>query len=319
MKPGSGMMHFISDRWKKLILTICCASFLAGMLPTDLACAEADQAEAWTLDNVIPSNAMLPENPLETNEGKREKNGDEPNSQNGETGSENEQYYDDAEREWIENGYDDTGDDWYDYWDDETEPGVAEADRSTESEYYLDTDTDIATGSAYAYENEDVIITESVGAQQAAAEDDGTSTPEELLNAYAEMVMNGAAPLPGRPKLRNDALITGNRLEGIEKAIYNELKAQIAQVAAGAVTSSVFSIPVENLGLAKTEWTKEDLGLETLVEINSEGKYQYTREAKEMVAMNMYFDLTRILSALLADCPYELYWFDKTEGIIGGS
>ena len=65
----------------------------------------------------------------------------------------------------------------------------------------------------------------------------------------------------------------GSTLTGATKEAYDKLRPMIAQVAAGERTSTVFS---------------------------------YTRSASGSL------DFGTLIDALLADCPYELYWYDKT-------
>ena len=80
-------------------------------------------------------------------------------------------------------------------------------------------------------------------------------------------------------------------------------------MAGGSSTSTEMSIPVANLGLSKTSWTAEDLGVESIIEDN-------TISAAAMAAVNAQvgFVLREVVTALLSDCPYELYWYDKTVG-----
>ena len=104
--------------------------------------------------------------------------------------------------------------------------------------------------------------------------------------------------------------MAGDRLEGLNKSIYDELKGKIAEVAAGELTSTEFAIPADLIsGLS---WTKEELGN---IELVVSG--QITEAAKAAVAekFSAAVDTDKILHCLLADFPYELYWFDKTVGM----
>lgn len=71
----------------------------------------------------------------------------------------------------------------------------------------------------------------------------------------------------------------GSKLSGLNKKIYDALKVKISQVAAGQVASTVFEVNVT------ADSPEEDIGL------------------------------ANILQALLTDCPYELFWYDKTAGV----
>ena len=117
---------------------------------------------------------------------------------------------------------------------------------------------------------------------------------DQLFALYAEQKFYGyemsAFGTRGREKL-ND----------VEKAIYDVLKPQLQSVAASG-GSTVFVMP-EIDGL-KTAWTKEELGLSSI---------ESTDEVEARFAAQ--FNLTNINKALQADCPFDLYWYDKTEGL----
>ncbi len=104
----------------------------------------------------------------------------------------------------------------------------------------------------------------------------------------------------------------GNRLSGLERGVYDDLKAQISKVAEGSVASTAFTVTAD---LSSLTWTKEQLGVSTIVSGGS-----ITTEAQTAVAekFSEALDTGTLLSCLLADCPYELYWFDKTTGIRTG-
>lgn len=99
----------------------------------------------------------------------------------------------------------------------------------------------------------------------------------------------------------------GNKLSGINKTIYTRLMGDIAQVAAGDRASTIFEIDVEDLGLDQLTWTASELGVES---ITKDGNL--TEEATSALLEKGEYDLKAIINALLADNPYELYWYDKT-------
>ena len=102
-----------------------------------------------------------------------------------------------------------------------------------------------------------------------------------------------------------DYLAAGS-LEGLA---YNELKPALEKIASGDTGSTVISLS-ETL-LTDLRWSAEELGC-VLLQGGS-----VTAEAKSAVwaKLNEALDFDRLLSALLADCPYELYWYDKTAGV----
>ena len=114
---------------------------------------------------------------------------------------------------------------------------------------------------------------------------------DELFAMYAEQKLYGY-----------DSAVFGTAareyLNDAEKAIYDALKTQIETVAAnGGSTAFVLT----DLGALKTEWTREELGVDSI-----------TDTSLIVEAFNAQFSAGNIMNALLCDCPFDLYWFDKT-------
>lgn len=91
-----------------------------------------------------------------------------------------------------------------------------------------------------------------------------------------------------------------------EQKIYNELRKEIENIAANGGSS-------ENLlgdnDAGKITWTYEELSLSA----------EADRDAVQAVVNGkideeLWPSLQKIVSVLLVDCPYELYWFNKTSG-----
>ena len=130
--------------------------------------------------------------------------------------------------------------------------------------------------------------------------------PDNLLDGYADKELGSL--LPQRPVLRAPKNVGGN-LSGYSSILYQEHKSVIGQIAAGQRESTVISIPSETLLDGKVIWTAEELGVDPLVvdgAINSTPIFNslYTK-----------IGIRSVLTALLLDCPYEMYWYDKTIGI----
>lgn len=114
-----------------------------------------------------------------------------------------------------------------------------------------------------------------------------------------------AARLYGGGAAGGAAGAAGSRLEGNDRALYDALLPRIKQ-AADRGGSTVFTFTAEQLGLP-TRWTAEQLGGEI------------TQEAVDglLDRPEYRFDFKAVQSALLADCPYELYWFKRTRDEAG--
>nr|MCR5399901.1 InlB B-repeat-containing protein [Lachnospiraceae bacterium] len=93
-------------------------------------------------------------------------------------------------------------------------------------------------------------------------------------------------------------------LTGNDLVVYNSLKDQILSVADGTLASSQFSIPVKNLNNGKMTYTAQELGYDPTT---SEGQAAFQNKFS--------YDMDTILDALLIDCPYDLYWYDKGKSI----
>lgn len=94
-------------------------------------------------------------------------------------------------------------------------------------------------------------------------------------------------------------------LSSIQKEIYDELKQQIIKVAAGQISSTKFTIsgPICN--------QVNIIGSDLVVDGNftEEAKASFAEEVEKSVGAKT------LMHALLADLPYEMYWFDKTIGM----
>ena len=115
---------------------------------------------------------------------------------------------------------------------------------------------------------------------------------DELFAAYADSVLYGY-------EMATFGTSAGSKLQGDEWLAYNALKTEIKKIASGQRTNASLSLgngkPYNvQVGAATEVWTSE---------IKVDFKEPYAA-----------FDADAVVSALLSDCPYELYWFDKTEG-----
>lgn len=124
--------------------------------------------------------------------------------------------------------------------------------------------------------------------------DAGLPDNEELFALYLQQQM-----YPDRvPSTMANWGTTGDALNENEQGVYNWIKDFAGQVARGEVTGtervSVTFVP---------SWTYEELGLAGW------------DEAAVKEAVSRELDISLVVDCLLVDCPAELYWFDKTDGI----
>ena len=105
----------------------------------------------------------------------------------------------------------------------------------------------------------------------------------------------------------------GSQLTGKDKLVYDYLKAEIAKVARGERTSTTFSISVRDfLGTTDHSWNYSAFTF-------SSGALTPEQKAEEACGQIFSYDHRAIVDALLADMPYELFWYNKTAGYSYGS
>ena len=125
---------------------------------------------------------------------------------------------------------------------------------------------------------------------------------EELFAGYADSVFYGTSAVynkaTGQLQATNGAVYAnaaGNRLTGDVKKMYNALVPIIKQIAAGNRSSTTISI-------GQT--------------VYYDGSYLYPDASASFTGYTFYeSDFNLLIDALLADLPYEQYWFDKTIGV----
>ena len=94
-----------------------------------------------------------------------------------------------------------------------------------------------------------------------------------------------------------------NRLNSAEKAVYDALKPKIEAVASkGGSTQFVLN----DISGLKMSWTNTELGVYNI------------SESDVKKAVESMFAPYNIFTALLEDFPFEMYWFDKTQGYSAG-
>ena len=136
---------------------------------------------------------------------------------------------------------------------------------------------------------------------------------DELLDGYAQMMLDAAL---GKPVEQGFAEAREN-LTPMNQAIYELMAERIKAIAAGTLNSTVITISIDELvekcgGTLKKSWTAEELGVEELV-VNGKITEAAVKAAREKVN----YSLHNVIEALLADFPYELYWYNKVKGCTG--
>ena len=90
-------------------------------------------------------------------------------------------------------------------------------------------------------------------------------------------------------------------IEGI--TVFNYLRGKVQAIADGDETNTQIEIPASTISLS---YTASDLGLSNLSDRTA---------VRAAVAEHLPFTGRSIMNVLLNACPYEMYWFDKTQGL----
>lgn len=175
-----------------------------------------------------------------------------------------------------------------------------EADTEIVAETEKATDTAMATGSGTgteaANENEAGIEKQNAAESQAVGMQSGVDTSNAASEVLAELPDNDTLyegyvqnVLYGNG-IETYGLCAGDNLTGQNKELYDDIKARIKNVAANGGTT-VFSC-FDTYGV-KYKWKGID--------------YEDARKNRDK-------ELEKVVSALLLDCPYEMYWYDTDKG-----
>ena len=95
------------------------------------------------------------------------------------------------------------------------------------------------------------------------------------------------------------------QLSPLGKHLYDFLKAHLLDVSSGKTASTLFSLSGERLA-AWGGTQNYDCGNAQNSQIAASQTFSAFKEE---------FDVDMVLSALLHDCPYDLYWYDKVSGV----
>lgn len=125
---------------------------------------------------------------------------------------------------------------------------------------------------------------------------------DDLFAGYVEQVFHSDSTTATFKNLNSASKLTGQN-----RIIYHALKSEIAKVANGTRSSTKFSIPVSSL-LSRTTYSAAELGLSQTPSNNE------IADAIERKLLN--FSSRVIITALIGDCPYELYWYNRSEPTI---
>lgn len=154
---------------------------------------------------------------------------------------------------------------------------------------------------------EGMVLTTSVSATTAEG---GESDNDELFSQYVENLFYPKAA-SGRGMLKAPRNM-GSKFSGGAGVLYATMRELAQQIAAGQESSSILEIPVEDLGFGDISWSAQELGVDAIV---ADGSITDAASERTFDMFEEELRKSEVFAALRVDCPYELYWYDKTQGI----
>ena len=142
----------------------------------------------------------------------------------------------------------------------------------------------------------------------------GAASGDNDANFYGYLAALGRR---AAPEVEQYASISaGKHLQGFDRKLYDILKEDVKKVAAGNRESTIFRFTADDLGLNGKSWTATELG----VTVTKDASGQLTDATWDAVWEPLYRAIghdrqkssSAIMDKLLADCPFELYWFAKS-------
>ena len=133
---------------------------------------------------------------------------------------------------------------------------------------------DVPDGSAAATEGNGAVANGSSDGRRAVCSQPGGAADNDVLFAGYVDMLFGRLPQ------RNGYI--GKTLTGVKKKLFDYLLAEIKKIAAGKRSSTMIDIPVSVI--PESQWEEA------------------------------FYAVNDVINALLADCPYYLYWYDKVYG-----
>ncbi len=123
--------------------------------------------------------------------------------------------------------------------------------------------------------------------------DEELPSDEELFRGYAESQFYGTG-------ISAFGTAAGAQLTGDEKLAYDALVPYMKQIASGQRSSTTIKLGA-SFGDQTVDGVTDNYDADTAVNFSGDG---FPKES-----------LDRVMRALLADMPYEMYWFDKVNGV----
>ena len=134
----------------------------------------------------------------------------------------------------------------------------------------------------------------------------GPGTDDQLFHYMKE---SAEAQKPADPRAEELAVSRGSKLTGNDRLVYKAVRKQIKRIASGKRSSTNIRVPGKMLLQGRTEFTASDLKMESIIRNG-----RLTEEAAMAFYELFECDYESVAASLIADLPYELYWYDSVSG-----
>ncbi len=152
-----------------------------------------------------------------------------------------------------------------------------------------------------------------LGSEMQVVYPDGGMSNDEAVSGYIDQWLYGQMDSWAMPMMEAQCL-AGSRLtwNSPERRLYDKMSPLIKEVAEGRRGSAEFSFPISEI-YDDVAFSAADLGLSSLTWEDDDSEVNFFAAMAFKSRVNA--DMGLVLNALMADLPYDLYWFDKTHGL----
>ena len=184
---------------------------------------------------------------------------------------------------------------------DEDEPLIIEANENSEE---VEDDKDIIIG-------EDEIIEDQEELDEETSEEVTVPSVVTIEIDCKKSVIPGKDVVfsPSYGRSVNTTGVYRKQLTGVDAATYDILKGKFSDVAYGRRSSTEFVISLDDLGFDNV-FTAEELGIDYILDTETLESYP---DLGNIIFDKVSCNITDILYRFIFDCPFESYWYDKTQ------
>ena len=162
-----------------------------------------------------------------------------------------------------------------------------------------------------AVSNETIVYSEDLTSENTLDATENDELFSEFVNQVFGVSEDEKLEISNSKKMMTAKPSAGNRLSGMDAEIYKYIAGKLSEITSGRLKSTVFILdPADWTDINLGPYSAADLGVSSLYDENGGISQEYAEAYYKKVG----FDISAIVSALMSDYPYEMFWYDKTEG-----